>query len=92
MANRMLWVVVRQAPATEDFDFATHAWAGTTTLFLFAVFIGLPALGGFTPKALLLTGFLYYTAVGLSELTGWRWMFSWMERARRRETSRPRRR
>ena len=83
MLNRMLVVLVHEAPGDEEFQQWVASWAGGTTLYVLAVVIG--AFGGAndTTKALVI-GFLYFTLVGLSELTLWGWVYRWQARARRR--------
>jgi hypothetical protein len=82
MANRMLDAVLRGRPREAEFDLLTHAWAGTTALF--AVAACLVGVAGPASGAVLIAGFAYFTANALSELTGWRWVFRWMQRARAR--------
>jgi len=74
---------VHEAPGDEEFQQWVASWAGGTTLYVLAVVIG--AFGGAndTTKALVI-GFLYFTLVGLSELTLWGWVYRWQARARRR--------
>ena len=82
MLNRMLVVLVGDAPDDAAFGEWTFAWAGTTTLYVLSVCVG--ALGAQTDRTrALVIGFLYFTLVALSELTLWGWVYRWQARARR---------
>lgn len=83
MVNRMLAVIVGDLPDDRAFTAWAMAWAGTTTLYVFSVIAG--AFGGQARLTqALVVGFGYFTAVGVSELTGWSWVHRWMQRARAR--------
>ena len=83
MFNRLLAVIVGDIPDDNAFTEWAIVWAGTTTLFVLAVCVGI--FGGTENEAKArLTGFLYFTTCGLSELTGWAWVHRWMRSARER--------
>jgi hypothetical protein len=92
--NRLLGVILGQAPAGEEADFMRRTWAATVVFYLVFTFatallpvprlgvtsevvdrIGLPGSGLWIdqPWRVLAFGFLYFTAVGISELSGHRW-------------------
>ena len=83
MANRMLFVLVHEAPGDAEFQQWVASWAGGTTLYVLAVVIGVFGGVNDTTKALVI-GFLYFTAIALSELTAWAWVYRWQVWARRR--------
>lgn len=83
MLNRMLAVVVGDLPDDNAFTAWAMAWAGTTTLYVVCVIIGVFGGTTDTTKALVM-GFLYFTLVGLSELTHWAWVHRWAANARKR--------
>ncbi len=84
MANRMLAVLVGDLPDDRAFTAWGIAWAGSTTLYVLAVCLGI--FGGQTDTTKALTmGFLYFTLVGLSELTHWAWVYRWQAWAQRRK-------
>jgi hypothetical protein len=83
MLNRTLAVIVGDLPEDGAFTEWTMAWAGTTTLFVLAVGVGAIGATALATRALV-AGFVYFTLVGLSELTGWGWVRRWMHNARRR--------
>ena len=83
MLNRSLTVILGDLPDDNAFTAWAMAWAGSTTLFVLAVCVGAVGAQADVTRALLI-GFLYFTMVGLSELTGWGWVHRWMRRARER--------
>ncbi len=90
MANRMLTVVLGDLPDDAAMTAWGHAWAGTTTLYVAAVLLALTG-GAPSEGRVLFIGFAYWTAVGLSGLTDWRWVYRWMAWSRARGRNRPRR-
>jgi len=84
IGNRAVTMALADAPGRERFDAATLAWGGATTLYACLMGVGLVAGGGTDRRGILLAGFLYYTSVALSGLSGWGWMARWMARARSR--------
>ncbi len=83
MANRMLFVLVHEAPGDAEFQQWVASWAGGTTLYVLAVVIGVFGGVNDTTKALVI-GFLYFTLMALSEVTLWAWVYRWQVWARRR--------
>lgn len=83
MLNRLLAVIVGDIPDDNAFTAWAMTWAGTTTLYVLAVCIGIFG-GPDNESRARLMGFLYFTTCGLSELTGWAWVHRWMQNARRR--------
>ena len=83
MVNRMLRVIVSDSPDDASFMRLAIAWAGATTIYVFALMIGAVAAPSVMTRALLI-GFGYFTAVGVSELSDWEWVDRWMARARAR--------
>ncbi len=88
MANRMLTALLGDLPDEKALNAWGMAWAGTTTLYVLAVVLALTG-GGVSAGRALALGFIYFTLVGLSELTGWAWVYRWMawSRARGRQRS-----
>jgi hypothetical protein len=84
IGNRSVMMLVGNLPDERRQEALTHAWAGTTTLYVVAMSAGMLFAGKIPAQGLLLAGFLYYTSVALSELGGWGWVFRWMQRARER--------
>lgn len=92
--NRLLGVILGQAPAGEEAAFMRRTWAATVLFYLVFTFattlLPVPRLGVTSevvdraalpgtglwidqPWRVLAFGFLYFTAVGVSELFGHRW-------------------
>jgi hypothetical protein len=86
MGNRVTGVVFGRPPDERRFQAIGITWAGTTTLYVLALCAGVLVGDGFSARGFLLTGFGYYTAVGLSELSEWGWAWRWQ--GVRREPSR----
>jgi len=84
IGNRSLMMLTTDLPDERRQQVLTHAWAGATTLYVVAISAGMLFAGKTPAQGLLLTGFIYYTSVALSELGGWGWVFRWMQRARER--------
>jgi hypothetical protein len=93
MVNRLLSVIVGQAPSGEEKQFLQRSWGVSVLCYLvFAMATtllplprlgvdgvfreGLPGNGLWVeePHRVMALGFLYFTAVGISELFGHRWM------------------
>ncbi len=89
MLNRMLVVVFGDLPDDNAFTAWAMAWAGTTTLYVLSIIAGVFVARTDVARALII-GFVYFTMVGLSELTGWAWVHRWMTRAREREAKQAR--
>lgn len=89
MANRMLVVLLGDLPDDNAFTAWAMAWAGTTTLYVLCLVVGALGAQARITQALVI-GFLYFTLVGLSELTGWAWVHRWMRNARARAQARSR--
>lgn len=89
MLNRLLAVIVGDLPDDQAFTAWAMTWAGTTTLYVGAILVGIFAGPSNETKAIVI-GFVYFTMVGLSELTGWGWVHRWMHNARARAAARGR--
>jgi len=88
MFNRMLAVMVGDLPDDDAFSAWAIAWAGSTTLYVLAVCIGTVAAARATVMQALFMGFLYFTMVGLSEITRWGWVYRWQKNAQKRAAAR----
>lgn len=89
MFNRLLAVIVGDIPDDQAFTAWGVTWAGTTTLYVGAILVGIFAGESNETKAIVI-GFVYFTMVALSELTGWGWQYRWAEKARARAAARGR--